>query len=57
MKFFAVLDATGHPAVMGEDKLHHSERMFDVVGEYPSYEAAMDAVKDMRSSRDVLSTA
>lgn len=54
MKFYIVIDATGHPAVMGEGRLQvamdHSHEL-DVSDAYASYDQAMEAVADMRAAR------
>jgi len=54
MKFYVVVDNTGYPVVAGEEKLARILNQgpeIDVAGAYASYDAAMDAVVEMRQSR------
>jgi ribulose 1,5-bisphosphate synthetase/thiazole synthase len=57
MKFYVVIDATGHPAVVGEVKMTHmlEEGMeVDVSDTHDCYDRAMEAVAEMRSSRSAI---
>lgn len=56
MKFYVVTDATGRPAVMGEERLRIAldndvEHHLDVSGAYDSYELAIEAVTHMHEAR------